>query len=136
MNHSILTDVKSQLGIKNPQYTAFDTDLLVNINAAIGVLNQIGIGTNGFYVEDNNQTWAQFLGNDTTGFQIVKQYIFLKAKVIFDPPTSGVVLESYKEAIKEYEYRLNVMYETKDPEEHVLTPNQVHSLAGEEGGAP
>lgn len=135
MDSSILTDIKDQLGIKNAEYTAFDTDLIVNINAAIGVLNQIGIGTEGFFLINNTQTWRDFLGEDITGFQIVKQYVFLKCKVVFDPPTSSTVLSSYQELIKEYEYRLNVMYETRDVEEHTLTPSQVHELAGEEGGS-
>jgi len=138
MDSSILTDIKSLAGIKNAEYTAFDTDLIVSINAAIGVLNQIGIGVEGFYLENASQTWRDFLGEDLIGFQIVKQYIALRVKIEFDSATmSGTVMNAYKELISEYEYRLNVMYETKDvvdPKE--MTPNQIHNLIGGEGSEP
>ena len=138
MDSSILTDIKDLVGIKNAGYTVFDSDIIVNINAAIGVLNQIGIGVDGFYVENDTQTWADFLGEDRIGFQIVKQYITLRTKIAFDSSTmSGSVLAAYQELIQEYEYRLNVMYETRDTATPVeMTPLQIHDLAGGEGGEP
>ena len=136
MDSSILTDIKDLIGIKNAEYTAFDTDIIVSINAAIGVLNQIGIGVEGFYVADATPTWADFLGEDRIGFQIVKQYIFLRTKIAFDSSTmSGTVMNAYQDMIKEYEYRLNVMYETHNVEDPVeLTSSQIHSIAGGERG--
>ena len=138
MDSSILTDVKAKIGIKNAEYTAFDTDLIITINAAIGVLNQIGIGVDGFYLVDASQTWADFLGEDLIGLQIVKEYVYLRARISFDSSTmSGAVMSAYQDLIKEYEYRLNVMYETRDIAEHTeMTPAQIHNLVGGEGGEP
>ena len=112
MDSSILTDIKQMLGI-GAEYTAFDADIIANINAAIGVLNQIGIGVEDFFLEGDTQTWDDLVGPARCGFQIIKQYVYLKVKNVFDPPASGVVLEANNELIKELEYRLNVLYETR-----------------------
>lgn len=138
MDSSILTDVKQKIGIKNAEYTAFDTDLIITINAAIGVLNQIGIGVEGFYLVDATQTWGDFLGEDLIGAQLVKEYVYLRARISFDSSTmSGAVMSAYQDLIKEYEYRLNVMWETRElTEPSVMSPLQIHNLAGGEGGEP
>ena len=44
---------------------------------------------------------------DIEDLEDVKTYIYLKVKIIFDPPTNSAVLQNYKELIKEYEWRLN-----------------------------
>ncbi|MBP5595379.1 MAG: hypothetical protein J6Y02_08350 [Pseudobutyrivibrio sp.] len=151
MNNSILDDVKHYLGIVESSYDAFDLDLMAHINAAIGVLNQIGIGVQDFFLVGPEQQWVDFMGTDKIGFQIVQQYIYLKVRVTWDNSTmSSSVLTSYNALIKEYEYRLNVMYETngvpdpKDPspqycDHHELTPDQIHGLLdilNGEGGSP
>ena len=117
MEESILNDIKQMLGIIDPEYTVFDTDIKVAINAAIGILNQLGIGVEGFFLTSSTQTWSDLLGESNLGFQVVKEYVFLKTRVVFDPPTASFVLDSYNNIIKELEYRLNVMYETKKGEE-------------------
>lgn len=140
MDNSILDDVKHYLGIVESDYDVFDLDLKAHINAAIGVLNQIGIGVQDFFLVGPEQTWLDFMGTDKIGFQIVQQYIYLKVRVAWDNSTmSSAVLTSYEGLIKEYEYRLNVLYETngvpdpKDPDpqycdHHALTPDQIHGL--------
>lgn len=115
MDESILLDIKKMLGI-GTDYDVFDTDVIANINAAIGVLNQLGIGVDDFLLTDSTQTWNDLLGEKRYGFQIIKQYIYLKVKNVFDPPTSGVVLEANNALIKELEYRLNVVYECRAEE--------------------
>ena len=147
MDDSILLDIKKMLGI-GPEYTAFDTDIIANINAAIGVLNQLGIGVDEFFLMDATQTWNELVGVKRYGFQIIKQYIYLKVKNVFDPPTSGVVLEANNALIKELEYRLNVLYECKKEEEEggggggcgcnckPLTEDQLNNLINDLGGQP
>jgi hypothetical protein len=141
MEESILNDIKKMLGITDPEYAVFDTDIMVHINGAIGVLNQLGIGVEGFFLSSPEQTWIDLLGENKYGFQNVKQYIFLKTKVVFDPPTSGFVMESMQDLIKETEWRLNALYEveTKKKEDsgcdcNGLTPDQMHSLIDMIGG--
>lgn len=151
MDNSILDDVKHYLGILESDYDVFDLDIKAHVNAAVGVLNQIGIGTPDFFLVGREQTWFDLMGTDKIGFQIVQQYIYLKVRVAWDNSTmSGSVLSSYQELIKEYEYRLNILYEVKDVadprdpkpqycDHHELTPDQLHGLLdliGGEGSAP
>jgi len=42
---------------------------------------------------------------------MVKTYVYLRVRFIFDPPTTSYLLEAMKEQIKEFEWRLNVKRE-------------------------
>lgn len=105
LSDSILTTIKKLLGIE-AEYTQFDPDVIININAAIMTLRQLGVGPQeGFSIDGDEQTWQDLLG-DSLDFESAKTYIFLKTKIVFDPPSSSYVLEAYKEQIKEAEWRL------------------------------
>lgn len=113
MEESILTTIKKLLGL-DESYEAFDTDIIVAINTAIMALTQIGIGpSGGFRIEDDSTTWQDFLGSDVIDLEAAKSYIFIKARLMFDPPSSSVVVEAYNKAAAECEWRLNVQ---RDPE--------------------
>ena len=113
MEESILTTIKKLLGL-DESYEAFDTDIIVAINTAIMALTQIGIGpSSGFRIEDDSATWQDFLGSDAIDLEAAKSYIFIKARLMFDPPASSVVVEAYNKAAAECEWRLNVQ---RDPE--------------------
>lgn len=113
MEESILTTIKKLLGL-DESYEAFDTDIIVAINTAIMALTQIGIGpSSGFRIEDDGATWQDFLGSDVIDLEAAKSYIFIKARLMFDPPSSSVVVEAYNKAAAECEWRLNVQ---RDPE--------------------
>ena len=104
---SILTSVKKMLGITE-EYTHFDPDIIMHINSVLMVLTQIGVGPEeGFYIEDDTATWSEFLG-DPTRLPAVKTYVGLKVRLLFDPPASSTVVQSIKDAINEFEFRLNV----------------------------
>ena len=107
---SILESVKKALGI-DPSYEAFDPDIIMHINSTFSVLHQLGVGPDSqFSIEDAEATWSDFLsGRDE--LNMVKSYIFLKVRLLFDPP-QGSVLESFKEQAAEYEWRMNVEVET------------------------
>lgn len=110
---SILTSTKKILGI-DKDYTAFDLDILTHINSVFAVLNQLGIGTdNGFVIEDAEPTWDAFLGDDPL-LNTVKTYVYLRVRILFDPPTTSFLLESLKEQYKELEWRLNVKREGEE----------------------
>lgn len=106
---SILDSVKKSLGIM-PEYTHFDQDIILCINTALMILNQLGVG-NELIIEDSSATWNDFL-SDKTGFEMVKTYVYLRTKMTFDPPSSSVMMDALKEQIKEYEWRLNVNAES------------------------
>lgn len=107
VNESILNTVKKLLGL-DPSYNAFDPDVITGINAALFTLMQIGIGpANGFIVTDENETWGDLIG-EATDLEAVKQYVYLRTRIVFDPPTNSSVLQSMKDLCAEYEWRLNV----------------------------
>lgn len=104
---SILTSIKKMLGIAE-EYEHFDPDIIMHINSVFMVLNQLGVGPEKcFFIEDKLSTWADFL-DDPTDLQMVKTYIGLKVRLIFDPPASSVVMEAMKQMINECEFRLNI----------------------------
>ena len=107
MQDSILMTIR-KLVCGDPYADHFDTDLLVNINACFSILNQLGVGPeNGFVVTDETQSWSSYSDNDRI-LNMVKTYVTLKVKKIFDPPLTSSVLEAMDKEIKELEWRLNV----------------------------
>lgn len=114
MSASILDSTKKVLGI-DADYTAFDMDIIMHINSALATLNQLGVGPDeGFSIEDNTAKWGDLLGDDKRLNQ-VKSYVYLKVRVMFDPPASSFVLSSFQEQIKEHEWRINVVREGREP---------------------
>lgn len=107
MDDSILDSIKKILGMP-PDYDAFDTDLVIHINSVFGILAQLGVGPEGgFSISDNTTLWRAYLG-DSKDLEMVKSYIALKVRLIFDPPTIGAVMDAMREQIREFEWRLNV----------------------------
>lgn len=104
---SILTSIKKLLGIEE-EYTQFDNDIIMHINTVFLNLTQLGVGpAEGFLIEDDTATWYDFIG-DSNQLQAVKSYMYLKVKLLFDPPLSSSVIESMNRMIAELEWRLNV----------------------------
>lgn len=117
LTESILTSVKKMLGIVE-DYEQFDPDIIMHINSVFSILNQLGVGPkNGFVIEDKNSRWNEFIQDEKT-LQLVKTYMFMKVKMMFDPPLSSAVIECYKLQISEYEWRLNVEADTDGGEEN------------------
>lgn len=108
---SILTSIKKMLGISE-DYTQFDADLIMHINSVFLNLTQLGVGpASGFTIEDETTEWTDFINNNAQ-LQAVKSYIYLKVKLLFDPPLSSAVIESTNRMIAELEWRLNVAAES------------------------
>lgn len=104
---SILTSVKKMLGIAE-DYTHFDADIIMHINSVLMTLTQLGVGPEeGFSIEDKSSTWVDFIPANNQ-FEAVKSYIYLKVRLLFDPPTVSAVMESMNRMASEYEWRLNV----------------------------
>ena len=82
---SILTSIKKMLGITE-EYEHFDSDLIIHINSVFMILTQLGVGPpSGFSVQDKSATWKEFI-SDETKLQLVKSYMQMKVKLLFDPP--------------------------------------------------
>lgn len=104
-HQSIFTTIKRMLG-PSVDGTEFDTDILIHLNSALGVLNDLGIGPEcGFTVTGESETWLDLLGVDTR-FEMVKTFLYLKTKIVFDPPASSILLQAMEKQISEYEWRI------------------------------
>ena len=104
---SILKDVKHMLG-HTEEDTAFDTDIIIFINGVFGTLTQLGIGPLiGYQITGADNVWEEFYSDPR--LNSVKSYIFLCAKLAFDPPDTGFVTESMNRQKQEMEFRLNVV---------------------------
>lgn len=108
---SILTSIKKMLGIME-DYTHFDADIIMHTNTVFSIITQLGIGpTKGFSIKDASATWGDFLP-ENPNIESIKTYIYLKVRMLFDPPTSSAVIESINRSISELEWRLNMTAET------------------------
>ena len=110
MSNSILTSTKKILGI-DVAYTAFDVDILMHINSVFSTLQQLGIGpVDGYMIEDAAPTWDDFLDGDLR-LNAVKTYVYLRVRLLFDPPATSYLIESLNKQAKELEWRLNAVRE-------------------------
>ena len=135
MTDSILDSTKKNLGIA-PTDTTFDVDIIMHINSVFSTLEQLGVGpAGGFAIVDDTAVWSDFLGTDHRLNQ-VKTYMYLRVRLIFDPPQSSYAVTAMQEQIKEHEWRLNVIMEATlwtdpDPDEPDLEEEDIL-----DGGAP
>lgn len=105
MEQSILLSIKQVLGL-SPDFLAFDQDVLMHINSTFAILDQLGVGKfGGSYIVNQNAVWAdlELLPNQEA---MVKSYVFLKVRLLFDPPATSFGLEAAKQQVSEFEWRL------------------------------
>ena len=100
------------LGI-DESYEHFDPDIIIFINSSLSVLTQLGVGPEeGFSISDKTAVWSDFV-DDETKFELIKSYIYLKVRLLFDPPANSTTANSFTSMISEFEWRLCV---AADPE--------------------
>jgi hypothetical protein len=105
MEDSILTSTKKMLGM-DADYTAFDHDIIVNINSVFSTLNQLGVGPeDGFMIEDASALWADYLP-DHFRLSNIKSYMYLRVRLLFDPPATSFAINAFDEQRKELEVRI------------------------------
>ena len=98
-------------------YEYYYNDIMIHLSTIFMYLSQIRIGpSDGFSISDETTTWEDFLPSDNKNFEAVKTYIYLKTRLIFDPPQSSSTMEAMKQTISELEWRLNVEAEQKGKE--------------------
>lgn len=108
MTDSIFESVKKVVGLLGDD-DSFDEDLLLHINSVVSTLRQLGLSIQAdFYVRDDVQTWRDLLG-EFRDLDLVKSYMTMKVRLMFDPPSSSFGLKSMEEMVKEYEWRINVL---------------------------
>lgn len=112
MDDSILNTIKKQLGITE-DYTVFDSDLIMHINSVFLTLSQLGVGPDeGFFIEGKNDSWTDYIDEGIL-LNSIKTYVYLKVKLLFDPPGSSYAVDAINNIIKELEWRINAQVENK-----------------------
>lgn len=112
MDNSILNDIKKLLGVPE-DYDHFDTDIIIHINSIFMVLNQLGVGpSKPFTIKDSTSVWGDFLSEDDN-LESVKSYIYMRVRLLFDPPESSGLIDSMNKMISEFEWRQYIEAENK-----------------------
>jgi hypothetical protein len=108
MEQSILNSTKKILGLA-ANYDAFDLDVITHINTALSTLTQLGIGpSEGFMIEDDQPVWGDFVRTDQDHqLNSVKTYVYLRVRLLFDPPTTSYLIDAFEKQLVELEWRLN-----------------------------
>lgn len=121
---SILDSTKKVLGF-DPDYSAFDADITMHINAALFTLNDLGVGPDdGFLIAGRDETWDQF-SSDTKLLTAVKSYVYLKVRMLFDPPATSFAIDAINKQITELEWRMNVRVENQKVTTVIVDPEAV-----------
>ena len=123
MGDSILTSIKKLLGIKE-EYKYFDADIIIHINSVFMILKQLGVGPpDGFSISDESSVWSDFIDN-SSDIESVKSYVYLKVKLLFDPPLSSAAMEAMKQLISELEWRLTLAAESNNTSGEEVSQNE------------
>lgn len=110
MTTSILTSVKKVLGL-DADYKAFDADITMFIDGVFDTLRQLGIGPDdGFSLEGETTTWEDYF-NGRQQINAIKTYVYLRVRLLFDPPATSFAIASMEKQVQELEWRLNVQRE-------------------------
>lgn len=102
---SILNTIKGMLGIEGDD-TGFDQEILLNINTVLSYLYQIGVGLEPKHICGSEETWFDLFDDTPDLIDLIKSYIFMKVRLVFDPPSSSFVLNSLGEQIDEIQWRI------------------------------
>ena len=103
---TILKTLKEQLGIT--ETTIFDVQLLLYANSIKEMLLQLGVfpepEINSIITEDTS--WEDLGLNNS----LIKTYMGLRAKLLFDPPATSFLLKSLSDQITELETRISIRF--------------------------
>lgn len=122
MDEIILLTIKRMLGISDED-KAFDMELVVFINTALMVIHEVGVGADDFQITpDGEETWHDFI-EDNVDLIGVQTFVYLKVRIVFDPPQSSYVLDSMQKQADELLWRLNVASENKHESIEYRSPN-------------
>jgi len=121
MPDSILNTTKKALGLP-VEDTAFDVDILMQINTAVAVLTQLGVGpTTPLSVVDADTEWEN-LTTEPTVLSMVKTFIYLKTRMGFDPPGTSFLLDAMSKNLDELTWRIEIQANPYVPEEETTPP--------------
>ena len=102
---SILNSIKKRIG-PSASYDYFNHDIVSCINSAFTTLHHLGVGEEPYHITSEAEEWDDFSTNKEF-VAWAKDYVYLKTRLLFDPPSNSFLLESIKDQIKELEWRIN-----------------------------
>lgn len=113
---NILQSIKKLLGLSE-EYYVFDPDIVIYINTAFLELVQMGIGPEeGFAISiDGENKWSEFEPN-VFKQDAIKSFVYIKVRMLFDPPQNSQVVEALNKSLNEIQWRLEspINWETKE----------------------
>lgn len=114
VNESVLNTIKKCLDV-DPDNKDFDADILLHINSVLTIMKRLGIiPKTSKRISDDSVTWSQFIPDDSLDVEDIKDYIFLRVKLIFDPPQNQKHTDVLIDTYKEIEFGLMTQNEIKD----------------------
>ena len=114
VTESILGSIKTMLGI-NGEDTNFDRELIIYINGALMIMSQLGVGTDGYLISGRDDTWKDFMGN-REDLELVKSAVYLRVRLIFDPPQNSFLVDTINKQIAEYDWRIEINHKPAEVE--------------------
>ena len=105
VTNSVLNTIKQMIG-PSQLYDGFDTDLIVHINSVLMILAQMAVVPEGTKITDENDIWTDLIG-DRQDLEAIKSYIYIKVKMVFDPPANSTTLQAFEKQATEYEWRMH-----------------------------
>lgn len=107
----ILNTIKDLLDV-GVDDDSFDGVIMLNIDTVFSALYSLGVGPKEAFSlmdfdEPKNVEWSEFLENKKT-INMVKSFMYLKVKLLFDPPATSFALQAIQDQIAELEFRLHV----------------------------
>lgn len=128
---SILATIKKLLGIPS-DVKDFDNDIIIFINTNFARVNQMGIGPlKAFKITGDTEKWSDF--DTRLDMEDFKTYMFIKVKMLFDPPANTQLTESYNNTATELEYRLHALWDNFMKSDKESIQEWVQANSGEGG---
>lgn len=103
----ILETVRKLVGAGDSE-SPYDQDLLIHINSTLSTLNQIGAGPTEGFIADSTSQWTEFIPADSKKLEMIKSYVCLKVRLVFDPPASSSAQEAMNRTVDQYEWRIQL----------------------------
>lgn len=110
LNESVLDSIKKLLGITS-DYGYFDADIIMYINAALQVFNQLAYDKT-FFIKGSDERWSDYVGSEEDA-SMLKIYVYARVKAMFDNTQSSGSLDALNEVAKEMEFRLQVRFDNE-----------------------
>jgi hypothetical protein len=110
METSILRSTKKVLGIE-PDDNTFDVDIIIFINSALSTIKTLGLGQ--IQVTDDSAEWEDIVSDEDL-LGLIRAIVYLRTRMLFDPPTTSYTQQAMTHQIEELEWRLNVGREDTD----------------------